>query len=137
MRMASKAFTEKMGNLQRAENGTGPFKLEKYTANISYICKKHTDFFIPGRPYVDELDFIVVIDQATYEAAFRAGKVDVVVPNIQNKDTLLASVPKAQYVTHPLGSFSRLTLNVSKFVPFQGYTSTKGALPGSGSGRYH
>ena len=42
--------------------GSGPFKLVRYVPGKTIVLERHDDYFIPGRPYLDELIFRIQSD---------------------------------------------------------------------------
>src|SRR5215472_11017694 len=56
--------------------GTGPFLLESYEPNVKIIFKRNPDYFRPGLPYVDGVAWLVVDDESTGLAMYRAGQLD-------------------------------------------------------------
>ncbi|GAA5068970.1 ABC-type transport system substrate-binding protein [Thermocatellispora tengchongensis] len=57
--------------------GTGPFMLDRHTPDVEWVLKKNPDYFIPGRPYLDEIRRPIMTDIAAVTAALRSGRVDV------------------------------------------------------------
>jgi ABC-type transport system substrate-binding protein len=58
--------------------GTGPFKLAKWEPNQVIVLEKNPDYFKPGLPYLDRLEFKIMKDGITRATALRAGEVDFV-----------------------------------------------------------
>ncbi len=50
--------------------------LEKYDANVQATFVRHPNYFRKGLPYVDKIEWIVMTDSSTSQAAYRAGKLD-------------------------------------------------------------
>lgn len=69
---------EKFGDLKTPEAaiGTGPWMLDKYDPNVQVDFVKHPNYFKKGLPYVDEVKWIIITDNATRQSAYRAGKFD-------------------------------------------------------------
>jgi peptide/nickel transport system substrate-binding protein len=57
--------------------GTGPFKFVEFKPNEDIKLTRNPDYWKPGLPYLDGIDFIIVRDRATAVLAFAAGKFDV------------------------------------------------------------
>jgi peptide/nickel transport system substrate-binding protein len=68
--------------------GTGPFILETWERKIQKIYKKNPNYFVDGKPYLDEIRLAVITDPATGLAQFRAGQLD----NTFISEQLVASV---------------------------------------------
>src|SRR2546428_1216693 len=69
---------EKYGDLKKVETaiGTGPFLLEHYEPNVKTVFKRNPEYFRPGLPYVDGVEWLVVEDESTGLAMFRTGQLD-------------------------------------------------------------
>jgi peptide/nickel transport system substrate-binding protein len=69
---------EKYGALKQAEHaiGTGPFQLERYEPNVKTVFKRNPDYFLPGQPYVDRVEWLVVSDESAGLAMYRTGQLD-------------------------------------------------------------
>src|SRR3984957_9497291 len=60
--------------------GTGPFKFVEYKPNEYIKFAKNTDYWKPGRPYLDGIEWVIVPNRATQSLAFIAGKFDITFP---------------------------------------------------------
>ncbi|HWL13059.1 MAG TPA: ABC transporter substrate-binding protein, partial [Ureibacillus sp.] len=58
--------------------GTGPFVLEKWEDNVQATYKKNQKYYEEGKPYLDEVIYKVVPDQASRIAAFRTGQAEAI-----------------------------------------------------------
>jgi peptide/nickel transport system substrate-binding protein len=56
--------------------GTGPFKFVGFKANQSITLTRNPDYWKPGRPYLDGIEFTIIKDVSTRLLAFMAGKSD-------------------------------------------------------------
>src|ERR1700737_3859534 len=54
--------------------GTGPFKFVEYKPNQSIKVAPHPDFWKPGRPYLDGIEYTIIANRSTAILAFIAGK---------------------------------------------------------------
>ena len=59
----------------RVADGTGPFMLEDFRPNSLIRLKRNPDYYEPGLPYLDGLDFRIIPDEGSRMAALRAGSV--------------------------------------------------------------
>lgn len=57
--------------------GTGPFKWESYSRDISLKFAKNPDYYIQGKPYLDMIDFMFVADNTTATMVLKADQGDV------------------------------------------------------------
>jgi peptide/nickel transport system substrate-binding protein len=60
--------------------GTGPFKFVEFKPNEHIKVVKNPDYWKPGRPYLDGIDWIIIRDQGTRVLSFVAGKNDLFSP---------------------------------------------------------
>jgi peptide/nickel transport system substrate-binding protein len=56
--------------------GTGPFKLAEFKAHDSIKLVRNPDYWKPGRPYLDAIEWRIVPSVATRVLAFVAGEID-------------------------------------------------------------
>ena len=64
---------------QNSENvvGSGPFKLVEFVRDQHVILKRNEDFFIEGRPYLDEIVMRIMKDGSARTLALESGELDV------------------------------------------------------------
>jgi peptide/nickel transport system substrate-binding protein len=60
--------------------GTGPFKFVEFKPNESIKLARNPDYWKPGRPYVDAIEYTIITNRSTAILAFAAGKFDVTFP---------------------------------------------------------
>lgn len=56
--------------------GTGPFKFEEWERGSYIHLVKNEDYYMDGKPYLDEIYYQVIPDAASRAVAFETGKVD-------------------------------------------------------------
>jgi peptide/nickel transport system substrate-binding protein len=56
--------------------GTGAFKLAQWEADNILVLEKNEDFWMPGLPYLDGIEFRTIPDEASILAGLRAGTID-------------------------------------------------------------
>jgi peptide/nickel transport system substrate-binding protein len=74
--MVSQAAFEKNG-IDSARNnpvGTGPFKFQSFQRDASYKVVRNTNYWQPGKPYLDGIEIDYVADSMTQSAAMEAGE---------------------------------------------------------------
>jgi len=76
--IVAREVVEKYGDLKKAETaiGTGPFTLERYEPNVRTVFRRHGDYFVPGLPWVDGVEWMVMEDESVQLAAYRTGQLD-------------------------------------------------------------
>src|SRR5438309_6089174 len=60
--------------------GTGPFKFVEFKPNEHIKLTRNPDYWKPGRPYLDGIEYTIIKEIATRNLAFFAGKFDVTSP---------------------------------------------------------
>jgi peptide/nickel transport system substrate-binding protein len=68
--------------------GTGPFKLKEWRKGEFVEYVKNPDYFVPGRPYLDGLKYVVIAERGTRTAALQAGQLDAAFPGETSKATM-------------------------------------------------
>jgi peptide/nickel transport system substrate-binding protein len=75
--------------------GTGPFKFVEYRPNERIRVSRNPDYWKPGRPYLDAIDYTIISNPATQSLAFVAGKLDFTFATIPVLRDLKSQVPQA------------------------------------------
>ena len=77
--IVAKEVVDKFGDLKGPESviGHGPFILKEYARGTSVTYAKNPDYFIKGRPYIDELRTLIIPDLSTQVASLLSGQLDV------------------------------------------------------------
>jgi len=75
--VASKAAFDKNGIDWARENpiGTGPFIFVEHERGTRVSFKKNTNYWEPGKPYLDGVDFVIIADQTVRGLAFKRGDI--------------------------------------------------------------
>jgi len=76
--------------------GTGPFKLKEYVRGQYVDLERNPDYFVPDRPYLDGIRYLIVTERGTRLATLQAGRADAFVPLEMTKamaDTVKKAVP--------------------------------------------
>jgi peptide/nickel transport system substrate-binding protein len=60
--------------------GTGPFKFVEYKPNQYIKVARNPDYWKPGRPYLDGIEYTIIPNRSTAILAFIAGKFDMTFP---------------------------------------------------------
>ena len=96
-----KHTVEKLGNLQREENGTGPYKLSKWIPDNYMELVKNKTYFEKGKPYIDRLVYKVIPDQMSMYTALKGKSLDLAIIRSgsvlklaeKDKDIVVVKVP--------------------------------------------
>ena len=62
------------GALKQTMVGTGPFIFQKWEQDNRVNFKKNPDYYVKGTPFVDEVNFLQIVENQTRLAAFRSGQ---------------------------------------------------------------
>jgi len=68
------------GKMRQAPIGTGPFKFVEYKANQSIKVARNPNYWKPGRPYLDGIEYTIITNRSTAILAFVSGKFDMTFP---------------------------------------------------------
>ena len=74
--------------------GTGPFKLKEYRPGEVLELVRNPDYFVPDRPYLEGIRYVVIKDRATRYAALQAGQQHIAFP-FEISKTLAENAKKA------------------------------------------
>jgi len=64
--------------------GTGPFKFVEFKANEYIKVARNENYWVPGRPYLDGIEYSIITNRSTAVLAFIAGKLDMTFPYEMN-----------------------------------------------------
>jgi peptide/nickel transport system substrate-binding protein len=93
--MICREVVEKYGDLTEHAVGTGPFILTDWQKDVKFELKKNPDYFRKGRPYIDQLSFLLSTDPATTATLFLNKSVDAVIVGQSNLDRVKEGRPDA------------------------------------------
>jgi peptide/nickel transport system substrate-binding protein len=94
--------------------GTGPFKFVSYKANERIEVARNPDYWKPGRPYLDGIEYIIVPNRSTALLGFMAGKFDLTFPfdvSIPLLKDVREQAPQANCVLAPLNATRNVIIN--------------------------
>ncbi len=90
------------GDFNERPVGTGPWQLDKaaWKTDALMVFKKNPDYWEAGKPYVDEVHNIVLVDDAAAVAAFQAKQLDIFagVDTLSDAERLQSGAPEAGFV---------------------------------------
>lgn len=91
--------------------GTGPFKIVEGDRNVGYKLVKNEDYYRKDRPFVDEMDMPVILEETLRVAGFKTGQLDSLLdagvsqPQLQAlKREMGAKIIVEEVVTAPSGA---------------------------------
>jgi peptide/nickel transport system substrate-binding protein len=90
--------------------GTGPFKFVEFKPNESIKVARNPDYWKPGRPYLDGIEYTIIRNPATAVLAFVSGKVDMTAPfalSVPLLNDVKSQMPQAICELTPSGGVNR------------------------------
>jgi peptide/nickel transport system substrate-binding protein len=99
--------------------GTGPFKFVDYKPNQSLKVERNPDYWKPGLPYLDGIEYTIVPNRSTAVLGFIAGKFDMTFPHeitVPLLKDIHSQAPQAICETVPLNV--GVTVAVNRKPPF-------------------
>jgi peptide/nickel transport system substrate-binding protein len=100
--------------------GTGPFKLKEWRKGEFIELARNTEYWVPGRPYLDGIKYVIIQERGTRFAALQAGRLDISFPGEATKpiaDQLKASGVKLVFHQVANNNNENLLMN-AKRAPF-------------------
>src|SRR5437660_4514684 len=97
--------------------GTGPFKFVEFKPNEVVKTARNPDYWKPGRPYLDGIEWQIMPDNATRNLAFIAGNFDIISPygtTVPLLQDIKAQVPDANCVMTSTNVSRNLIMNPEK-----------------------
>jgi peptide/nickel transport system substrate-binding protein len=94
--------------------GTGPFKFISYKPNESIRLARNPDYWKPGRPYLDGIEWTIIPNRSTALLAFVAGQVDMTFPyevTVPLLKDIESQAPQAVCELRPRGVSSNMLVN--------------------------
>ena len=82
--------------------GTGPFKFVEYKPNQSIKVARNPNYWKPGRPYLDGIEYTIIPNRSTAILSFVAGKFDMTFPyevTVPLVSDVKSQMPQAQSAT--------------------------------------
>jgi peptide/nickel transport system substrate-binding protein len=67
-------------DMRRSPIGTGPFKFVEYRGNEGIKVTRNQNYWKPGRPYLDGIEYTIIANRSTAILAFVTGKFDMFFP---------------------------------------------------------
>jgi peptide/nickel transport system substrate-binding protein len=104
-------------NMRTHPIGTGPFKFVEFEPNEVVRTSRNPDYWKPGRPYLDGIEWRIIKDIATRNLTFIAGKFDISSPygtTIPLLEEVKSQVPQANCVLTATNVSRNLILNREK-----------------------
>jgi peptide/nickel transport system substrate-binding protein len=99
--------------------GTGPFKFVSYQRDVSLKYTKFANYWQPGKPYLDGIEYSFITDPMTQAAAFTNKEADSIGDNIGKAMTDLLATVKGCYIqSNPSGMIGMVSDSAVDTSPF-------------------
>jgi peptide/nickel transport system substrate-binding protein len=101
-------------DMRQAPIGTGPFKFVEYKPNQSIKVTRNPNYWKPGRPYLDGIEYTIIANRSTAILAFVSGKFDVTFPyeiTVPLVDDVKKQMPQAICDISPMNVAANLLMN--------------------------
>ena len=97
--------------MRRHPIGTGPFKFVEFKPNERITLTRNRDYWKPGRPFLDGIEFTIIRDRSTANLAFVAGKLDWIATTLPLSKDIKSQEPGAICEVTPGGISRNLIIN--------------------------
>jgi peptide/nickel transport system substrate-binding protein len=100
--------------MRRRPIGTGPFKFVEFKPNELIRVARNPNYWKPGRPYLDGIEYVIIKNQSTGALSFVAGTVDMTSPYFLQVPVLAdikAQVPQASCALVPTNVQRNVMIN--------------------------
>ena len=94
--------------------GTGPFKFVSYNPNEAIKLVRNAQYWKPGRPYLDGIEWTIIPNRSTAILAFIAGKFDLTFPfgiSVPLMKSIITQAPTAVCEVEPANQSTNLIVN--------------------------
>jgi peptide/nickel transport system substrate-binding protein len=89
------------GDARKRVIGSGPFIFDRFEKGVQVVAKKNPDYYFAPTPWVDELDLLIVPEDATAVANMRAKQIDINGVSQTDAKALKSSNPEIQQFSYP------------------------------------
>src|SRR5437762_5952464 len=99
--------------------GTGPFKFTEFKPNQSIKLVRNPDYWKPGKPYLDAIEYTIIPSRSTAMLAFAAGQFDLTFPyeiTMAMLKDLRSQMPQAVCEITPMNV--SMNLSIARKPPF-------------------
>ncbi len=113
-----------LADLRQTCVGTGPFKFKEYVRGQTIELVRNPDYFVPNRPYLDGLKYLIITERGTRLAALQTGRLDAFSPLDMTKvtaETVKKAVPQLVVQETGQNGSDNIVLN-HKRAPFDNVT---------------
>lgn len=95
--------------------GTGPFRFERATAGSEGILTRNDRYFVPGKPHLDGIRWVVIQDSSTVQAALQSRRIDTrIVNRATDADAVRTQLPHVTLQSPPASLMVTLRLRMDR-----------------------
>ena len=105
------------GDLSTCPVGTGPFKFSEWHPGDRLVLERNPDYYLPGIPKLDRVEFRFIPDPSAQLAALKAGDVDLVAELTPEIAAGLVHTPGYRVISGPQNLVQLLAINNAR-APF-------------------
>jgi peptide/nickel transport system substrate-binding protein len=118
--LVSQAAFEKNGEDWARWNmvGTGPFKQSAFNRDVSLTAVKFDNYWQKGKPYLDQVQYVNVVDELTRLATLRSGKGEICDLNKSGKAAIALKNDGYQIYTQSSGALALIPDSVNAASPW-------------------
>ncbi|MDI5936113.1 ABC transporter substrate-binding protein [Halomonas kalidii] len=91
-------------------NGTGPFECAEFLPGVRSVGVRNDSYWKPGQPYLDEIEFFAIPDEAARINALLAGDVDLINPVNPRSIPRILDSANASVMESPTGGYTNLVM---------------------------
>jgi peptide/nickel transport system substrate-binding protein len=100
--------------MRRKPIGTGPFKLAEFKMNEGIRLVKNRDYWKPGLPYLDGIEYTIIADRSTRMLSFKSGAFDMTFPSdltVPLYKAMIKDAPQVKCTMRDTGVSTQLLVN--------------------------
>jgi peptide/nickel transport system substrate-binding protein len=90
--------------------GTGPFKVKEFKPGVRSVGVRNANYWKPGLPYLDEIEFIGIADESSRINALLSGDVHIVNEVNPRSTTRIKASAKHRVIDSPSGNYTDLII---------------------------
>ncbi|MDE5446769.1 ABC transporter substrate-binding protein [Bradyrhizobium sp. CSA207] len=98
----------------RMANGTGPYKCQEFRPGVRSLAVRNSEYFKPGKPYLDEIELFGIADEPARVNALLAGDVQLVSQINARSAQRVISAPKFALFETRSGAYHELGIRVDQ-----------------------
>jgi peptide/nickel transport system substrate-binding protein len=106
-----------LASLRTTAIGTGPFMLKEYLIEQRIVLEKNPHYFVPGRPYLDGISYVIIRDPSARATALATGQIDLFFPQEGTpgiRDQVKSAFPQVVIQTVVQEGFYNIVVNTQK-----------------------